>query len=49
MPVGLKISPANDLAAVYGTFSHSDKEGNYLRIWRHEKNGWKIALEVIRI
>jgi hypothetical protein len=49
MPVGLKISPANDLAAVYGTFSQSGKEGNYLRIWRHEKNGWKIALEVIRI
>jgi hypothetical protein len=49
MPVGLKISPANDLAAVYGTFSQSGKEGNYLRIWRHEKTGWKIALEVIRI
>lgn len=49
MPAGLKISPANDLAAVYGTFGQSGKEGNYLRIWRHEKNGWKIALEVIRL
>jgi hypothetical protein len=49
MPAGLKISTANDLVAVYGTFSQSGKEGNYIRIWRHEKNGWKIALEVIRI
>jgi ketosteroid isomerase-like protein len=48
-PAGAKISPGKDLFSVYGTFDRDDKKGNYLRIWRHEKNGWKIALEVIRI
>ena len=46
---GVKISPAHDMAAVYGDLEKDDKRGNYMRIWRHEKNGWKIALEVIRI
>jgi hypothetical protein len=46
-PAGVKISPGNDMAAVYGTFSHAGKISSYLRIWRHEKSGWKIALEVI--
>jgi len=48
-PSAAKVSPGNDMAAVYGTFSLENKSGSYLRIWRHEKNGWKIALEVIRI
>ncbi len=48
-PVGVKISPAADMAAVYGTIDQAGKTGSYLRIWRHEKEGWKIALEVIRI
>jgi hypothetical protein len=47
-PVGIKISPGKDMAAAYGTFDIGSKTGSYVRIWRHEKTGWKIALEVIR-
>ena len=48
-PGGTKISPASDMAVVYGTFIQDGKIKSYLRVWRHEKEGWKIALEVIRI
>jgi hypothetical protein len=48
-PAGIKISPGKDMAAAYGTFELGDKTGSYVRIWRHEKTGWKIALEVIRV
>ena len=48
-PVGVQISPGADMAAVYGTFIQAGKTGSYLRIWRHDKSGWKVALEVIRI
>jgi hypothetical protein len=47
-PAGIKISPGKDMAAAYGTFETDGKLGSYIRIWRHEKTGWKIALEVIR-
>ena len=47
-PAGIKISPGKDMAAAYGTFDMGSKTGSYVRIWRHEKTGWKIALEVIR-
>jgi hypothetical protein len=47
-PAGIKISPGKDMAAAYGTFDSGNKTGSYVRIWRHEKTGWKIALEVIR-
>jgi hypothetical protein len=47
-PAGIKISPGKDMAAIYGTIAAGDKSGSYLRIWRHEKYGWKIALEVIK-
>ncbi|HET7001425.1 MAG TPA: hypothetical protein VFI33_08955 [Puia sp.] len=47
-PSGIKISPGKDMAAAYGTFESDGKLGSYIRIWRHEKTGWKIALEVIR-
>jgi hypothetical protein len=45
---GIKISPEKDMAAAYGTFDTGGKTGSYVRIWRYEKTGWKIALEVIR-
>jgi hypothetical protein len=48
-PAGAIISPGKDMAAVYGTFDCDNGHGNYLRIWRFEKNGWKIALEVLHI
>jgi ketosteroid isomerase-like protein len=47
-PSGMKISSGKDMVAVYGTFGQDNKGGYYLRIWRHEKDGWKIALEVIK-
>ena len=48
-PAGIKISPGKDMAAAYGTCEAENKTGSYVRVWRHEKSGWKIALEVIRI
>ena len=48
-PAGSAISPAKDMAVVYGVFERDHIQGKYLRIWRHEKNGWKIALEVVKI
>lgn len=45
---GYGFAPTGDLAYVYGTISNNDKTDNYLRIWRKEKEGWKIALEVLR-
>ena len=48
-PAGIKISPGKDMAAAYGTMEAGNKTGSYVRIWRHEKTGWKIALEVLRV
>jgi hypothetical protein len=48
-PEGVMISSGMDMAAVYGTLEQKGVKGNYLRIWRHEKAGWKIALEVIKM
>jgi ketosteroid isomerase-like protein len=48
-PDGVMISSGMDMAAVYGTFDLKGVKGNYLRIWRHEKTGWKIALEVLKM
>jgi ketosteroid isomerase-like protein len=46
---GTKISGKKDLAAVYGSLVFGERKGNYLRIWRHEPGGWKIALEAIHL
>lgn len=45
---GMGVSPAQDMGYTYGTATISGKAENYLRIWRREKNGWRIALEVLR-
>lgn len=45
---GSEISPSGDLAFIYGNTLHNNKTENYLRIWRKEKDGWKIAVEVLR-
>ncbi len=45
---GRGISPVPDMGYSYGTTVIKDKRENYLRIWRREKNGWKIAVEVLR-
>ena len=45
--IGFKSSPQNDLGYAYGTVDLNDKHEGYLRIWRREKDGWKIAVEVL--
>ena len=45
---GSQIAPSGDLAFIYGNTSYNNKTENYLRIWRKEKDGWKIAVEVLR-
>lgn len=45
---GSGIAPGGDFAYVYGNTVINNKEDNYLHIWRKEKGGWKIALEVLR-
>jgi ketosteroid isomerase-like protein len=45
---GAGMSPGMDLGYAYGTTTINGKTDNYLRIWRWEKDEWKIALEVLR-
>jgi hypothetical protein len=45
---GSRIAKSGDLGFVFGTTMLKDQPENYLRIWRREKEGWKIALEVLR-
>lgn len=45
---GSGIAPSGDLAFVYGDTQINQTKENYIRIWRKEKEGWKIALEVLR-
>lgn len=45
---GWSVSPVKDMGYTYGTAVVNGKTENYLRIWRREKEGWKIALEVFR-
>lgn len=54
-PAGIKytmngwgVSPVPDMGYTYGTAIRNNKIENYLRIWRREKTGWKIAVEVLR-
>jgi hypothetical protein len=42
------VSPARDLGYTYGTTVANGKTENYFRVWRREKTGWKIAMEVLR-
>ena len=48
-PVDIRLSPSGDMASVSGFINHGIKRKHYLRIWRHEQTGWKIALEVTKI
>jgi hypothetical protein len=45
---GEGIAQSLDIGYVYGRAILNGKTENYKRIWRHEKAGWKIALEVLR-
>jgi hypothetical protein len=48
-PVDVKLSPAGDMAVISGYLYHQNVKKHYIRIWRNEPTGWKIALEVIKI
>lgn len=47
--LGGGISPSGDLGYAYGNAMHNGKKESYLRIWRHELTGWKIALQMVRL
>lgn len=48
-PVDIRISPHGDMAAVSGYIIYQNQKKHYLRIWRNETVGWKIALEVAKL
>ncbi|MCG2617053.1 hypothetical protein LZZ85_22345 [Terrimonas sp. NA20] len=47
-PVEGGMSSSRDLAYIYGTVTYGQKQENYLRIWGHTKDGWKIIVQVIK-
>lgn len=44
---GGNISAAGDLFYTYGVVTLHGKKENYLRVWGHEKDGWKLLLHVL--
>lgn len=46
--LGTVTAPSNDMGYTYGTATRQGKTDNYLRIWRREHDGWKIAVEMLR-
>jgi ketosteroid isomerase-like protein len=44
VPAGGGVSSAGDLAYVFGTIGEG---GSYVRIWRRDPNGWRIALDLL--
>jgi hypothetical protein len=46
--LGSGMSSAADLGYAYGIATINGKQDGYLRIWRLESDGWRIALEVLR-
>jgi ketosteroid isomerase-like protein len=47
--LGGGIAPSGDLGYDYGTATQDGKKETYLRIWRHELTGWKIAVQLVRL
>jgi ketosteroid isomerase-like protein len=45
---GWSVSKVPDMGYTYGTAIIKGETQNYMRIWRREKDGWRIALEVMR-
>jgi hypothetical protein len=46
---GSGIAGSGDMGFVYGATTYKEKINNYLHIWRHEKDGWKLALAEIHL
>lgn len=49
LPYKVETSPKGDMAVVYGRMKYKGASKFYVRIWRRETTGWKIALEVTKI
>jgi hypothetical protein len=48
-PLGEGLATSGDLGYIYGSIISNNKSSAYLHIWRHEKNGWRLALEVLQL
>ncbi|WP_295117867.1 hypothetical protein [uncultured Chitinophaga sp.] len=55
VPISLKFNPMaggisqnRDLAYVYGTVKHNQRNEAYMRIWGHTREGWKLLLQVLK-
>ncbi|WP_133053939.1 hypothetical protein [Niastella yeongjuensis] len=46
--LGGAISAGRDLFYAYGVVNRNGKKENYLRVWGHENDGWKLLLQVLR-
>lgn len=46
--LGTGLATSGELGYVFGRSVIEGKTDNYLRIWRRQKDGWKIELEVLR-
>ncbi|RYY90778.1 MAG: hypothetical protein EOO15_01160 [Chitinophagaceae bacterium] len=50
LPAGRLFSPSGDMALVYGTTRGEKGEPEpFVRLWRHEPGGWKLAVELLRL
>lgn len=49
IPIGWGIAISHDLAYVYGQTKNGSATENYLRIWGHTAEGWKIVLQVVKL
>lgn len=47
VPLGGAASSAGDLAWTYGQARWTDGEGHYVRIWRHDAEGWRMVFDQI--
>jgi ketosteroid isomerase-like protein len=46
---GSGIASSGDMGYTYGATTYKEKTDNYLHIWRHEKDGWKLAVAVVHL
>jgi len=46
--LGGAISTSGELFYAYGVVNRNGNKENYLRVWGHEKDGWKLLLQVLR-
>lgn len=47
VPLATGMSQSRDLAYAYGVMKYEGKKRNYLRIWAHTAEGWKVLVQVL--